>query len=155
MNNNQNNYYYDSLPWVEKYRPKTLNDMIGHDLIIKTLSKFIVKSELPHLLFFGPAGIGKTSLIHACIRNIYKEGTNKLMFLELNASDDRGIDIVRKNIKEFSSTKSPTGEIRIVILDEADSMTTDAQAALRRIIEIYTHNIRFCLICNYVTRYSI
>jgi replication factor C subunit 3/5 len=142
----------DNLPWVEKYRPNSLNEMVSHEEIIQVLNKLIDNSKLPHLLFYGPPGTGKTSAIVACAKKMY--GNNyKSMALELNASDDRGIDVVRDQIKEFAGTRKlfSTG-IKLVILDEADAMTTDAQSALRRIIEKYTSNTRFCMICNYVNK---
>lgn len=120
---------------------------------------------LPHLLFYGPPGTGKTSSILAIAKQIYGSGYRN-MVLELNASDDRGIDVVREQIKNFASTTSVFGpglaqrdgqgaaKYKLIILDEADSMTQTAQAALRRIIEKYTKNVRFCLICNYATRIS-
>lgn len=141
-----------NLPWVEKYRPDSLEEMKGHEEIITVLNKLIDSSKLPHLLFYGPPGTGKTSTIVACAKKMY--GPNyKSMALELNASDDRGIDVVRDQIKNFAGTRKlfSTG-VKLVILDEADAMTTDAQAALRRIIEKYTSNTRFCMICNYVNK---
>lgn len=139
-----------SLPWIEKYRPQSLDDLISQEHIVETVRKFIAKSSLPHLLFYGPPGTGKTSAILACAREIYGDSMRS-MVLELNASDDRGIDVVRDQVKAFASTRSifSTG-FKLIILDEADSMTSAAQAALRRVIEKYTKNARFCLICNYV-----
>jgi len=142
----------DSLPWVEKYRPTSFNDLISHDNIIKTLDKLINSNKLPHLLFYGPPGTGKTSTILAAARKMNGPSYQNLI-LELNASDDRKINVVREEIKDFASTKKifDTG-IKLVILDEADAMTQDAQAALRRIIEKYSTNTRFCLICNHVNK---
>ncbi|ORY92028.1 replication factor C subunit 3 [Syncephalastrum racemosum] len=142
----------DNLPWVEKYRPKTLDDLVSHEDITSTIEMFIDAGRLPHLLFYGPPGTGKTSTILACARKIYGEKF-KSMILELNASDDRGIDVVREQIKNFASMRTiwSTG-FKLIILDEADSMTTAAQAALRRVIEKYTKNVRFCIICNYVSK---
>lgn len=134
-----------SLPWIEKYRPKTMDDMIDHDEKINTLKNLIQKNELPHLLFYGPPGTGKTSLILAVAREMYGSEF-KMHILELNASDDRGIDIVRNKIPNFVKTKS--NKLRLVILDEADAMTQDAQSALRRVMEQYINTSRFCLICN-------
>ena len=141
-----------TLPWVEKYRPKDLNELIAHEEIISVLNKLIESNKLPHLLFHGPPGTGKTSTIKACAKKMFGEHISS-MVLELNASDDRGIDVVREQIKEFAGTKKlfSTG-VKLVILDEADAMTQDAQAALRRVIEKYTSNTRFCLICNYVNK---
>lgn len=141
-----------SLPWVEKYRPSTLSELIAHEDIISILNKLIDSSKLPHLLFHGPPGTGKTSTIIACAKKMYGDHYSS-MTLELNASDDRGIDVVRDQIKEFAGTKKLfSSGVKLIILDEADAMTQDAQAALRRVIEKYTSNTRFCLICNYVNK---
>jgi len=141
----------DSLPWVEKYRPKTLEDLVSHEHIISTIEKFIATDHLPHLLFYGPPGTGKTSTILACARQLYKPQHFNSMVLELNASDDRGINVVREQILSFASTRTIfKAGFKLVILDEADAMTNDAQNALRRVIEKFTENVRFCLICNYL-----
>lgn len=142
----------NNLPWIEKYRPSSLDQLVSQKNIIKTLNKFIDADALPHLLFYGPPGSGKTSAILASAKRIYGDNF-QLMVLELNASDSRGIDEVRTRIKEFSDTKNFfVSGIKLVILDEADNMTKDAQAALRRVIEKYTKNVRFCLICNYISK---
>lgn len=149
----QNQENIANLPWVEKYRPATLNDLISHEDIITTIKKFIDQNQLPHLLFYGPAGTGKTSTILACARKLYTPAQFNSMVLELNASDDRGINIVRGEIMNFASTRTIFGSgYKLIILDEADAMTTDAQNALRRIIEKYTDNVRFCIICNYLSK---
>ncbi|GAA5996973.1 replication factor C subunit 3 [Rhodotorula paludigena] len=146
----------DALPWVEKYRPATLDDVVAHKDIISTIDQFIAKNRVPHLLFYGPPGTGKTSTILAVARKIY--GDRSIMrnnCLELNASDDRGIDVVREQIKSFASTRvqgSAGLGFKLIILDEADMMTQQAQSALRRVIEQYTKNVRFCIICNYVNK---
>lgn len=141
-----------ALPWVEKYRPNSLDELIAHTDIISILHKLIDSQKLPHLLFHGPPGTGKTSTILACAKKMYGEHYQS-MCLELNASDDRGIDVVRDQIKEFAGTKKLfSSGIKLIILDEADAMTNDAQAALRRVIEKYTSNTRFCMICNYVNK---
>lgn len=116
------------------------------------MTKLIDNEKLPHLLFYGPPGTGKTSTILACAKKMYGNNYHS-MILELNASDDRGIDVVRDKIKEFAGTKKlfNTG-IKLIILDECDNMTNDAQSALRRVIEKYTSNTRFCLICNYINK---
>lgn len=137
------------LPWIEKYRPETLNDMIDHAEKINTLRSLISKNELTHLIFYGFPGTGKTSLILACAREMYGDQYNRYI-LELNASDDRGIETVRKKIPDFVKTTS--NKIRLVILDEVDAMTNDAQSALRRVIEKYSKNSRFCLICNNINK---
>jgi len=144
----------DSLPWVEKYRPKDLSELVSQDHIISTLQNLIDSNKLPHLLFYGPPGTGKTSTILACARKINGAAYQNLI-LELNASDDRGINNVREEIKDFASTKRIFDKgIKLVILDEADAMTNDAQAALRRVIEKFTSNTRFCIICNYINKIS-
>lgn len=144
----------DSLPWVEKYRPKNLSQLLAHQHIVNTLMKYIEKRNFPHLLLYGQPGVGKTSTILACIKELYGK-LNQFMVLELNASDDRGIDIVRNRIKQFAESSVPfqqqSFEFKVVILDEADAMTKDAQAALRRMMEKYSKNTRFCLICNHVS----
>ncbi|KAJ7642750.1 P-loop containing nucleoside triphosphate hydrolase protein [Mycena polygramma] len=142
----------DNLPWVEKYRPVTLDDVVSHKDITGTIEKFIEKNRLPHLLFYGPPGTGKTSTILAVARRIYGSEYRK-QILELNASDDRGIDVVREQIKQFAETRTLFSKgYKLIILDEADMMTQQAQAALRRVIEQYTKNVRFCIICNYVNK---
>ena len=140
------------LPWVEKYRPNSLDDLISHKDIISTIQRFISEDKLPHLLFYGPAGTGKTSTILAVAKQLYAPKEFHSMVLELNASDDRGIGIVREQILGFASTRTVfKSKFKLVILDEADAMTNDAQNALRRVMEKYTENTRFCLICNYLT----
>lgn len=142
----------NNLPWVEKYRPKSLEDLISHKDIVNTIQRFIKEDKLPHLLFYGPPGTGKTSTILAVARQLYSPNEFNSMVLELNASDDRGIGVVRNQILGFSSTRTIfKSKFKLVILDEADAMTNDAQNALRRIMEKYTENTRFCLICNYLT----
>ncbi|XP_037536141.1 replication factor C subunit 5 [Nematolebias whitei] len=142
-----------NLPWVEKYRPQTLDELISHKDILSTIQRFISEDKLPHLLFYGPPGTGKTSAILACARQLYKDKEFNSMVLELNASDDRGIDVVRGPILSFASTRTIFKKgFKLVILDEADAMTQDAQNALRRVIEKFTENTRFCLICNYLSK---
>ncbi|XP_034949430.1 replication factor C subunit 5 isoform X1 [Chelonus insularis] len=142
-----------NLPWVEKYRPSTLNDLISHEDIIRTINKFIDENHLPHLLLYGPPGTGKTSTILACAKKLYTPAQFNSMVLELNASDDRGIGSVRGQILSFASTGTMyKSGFKLIILDEADAMTNDAQNALRRIMEKYTDNVRFCIICNYLSK---
>jgi len=142
-----------NITWVEKYRPGALQDLISHEDIINTIRKFLHEDKLPHLLFYGPPGTGKTSTILACAKEIYKPKEFNSMVLELNASDDRGINVVRGQILNFASTRTIFNSgFKLVILDEADAMTNDAQNALRRIIEKFTDNVRFCLICNYLSK---
>ncbi|OBA19195.1 P-loop containing nucleoside triphosphate hydrolase protein [Metschnikowia bicuspidata var. bicuspidata NRRL YB-4993] len=139
----------ENLPWVEKYRPSSLEEVYGQEEIVNTVRKFVHEGKLPHLLFYGPPGTGKTSTITALAKEIY--GPNyKNMVLELNASDDRGIDVVRNQIKDFASTMQIFSRgFKLIILDEADAMTAVAQNSLRRIIERYTKNTRFCILANY------
>lgn len=139
--------------------------MSGHHDILATINKFVDSNRLPHLLLYGPPGTGKTSTILALARRIYGADNMRQMVLELNASDDRGIDVVREQIKTFASTKQiftlgasalRTGiaGFKLIILDEADAMTNTAQMALRRIMEKYTANTRFCIIANYSHKLS-
>ena len=137
------------LPWVEKYRPKNINEIISHDQNIETIKKLLLGESLPHLLFYGSPGTGKTSTIMALSKEIYGKNV-RLMVMKLDASDDRGINSVREDIKGFAEKSNMFQKgVKLIILDEADSMTFDAQFALRRIIEKYSESIRFCLICNY------
>jgi len=137
------------LPWIEKYRPKKMCDIISHDQNIETIKKLLLNNALPHLLFHGSSGTGKTSTIMTLANEIYSNNI-RLMVMKLDASDDRGINSVREDIKGFAEKSNMFIKgIRLIILDEADSMTFDAQFALRRIIEKYSSTIRFCLICNY------
>ena len=137
------------LPWVEKYRPDSINDIISHDQNIKTIKKLLMSKSLPNLLFHGYSGTGKTSTIMAIAKEIYGHNI-RLMVMKLDASDDRGINSVREDIKGFAEKSNMFQKgVRLIILDEADAMTFDAQFALRRIIEKYASTIRFCLICNY------
>eukprot|EP00970_Alexandrium_tamarense_P002080 scaffold278_cov194-Alexandrium_tamarense.AAC.37 len=173
-------------PWVERYRPKSLQDVSHQGEIISTLKNAVETNRLPHLLFYGPPGTGKTSVALALCRQLFEPSQLRRRVLELNASDERGISVVRDKIKHFASlaigtnanTKSaksyfkkggdnddnkmdvdtettkkyPNPPFKIIILDEADTVTRDAQAALRRVIEAYSKVTRFILICNYVTR---
>lgn len=142
----------DFLPFVEKYRPTSLDDLVSQSHIVTTINRLIDANRLPHLLFYGPPGTGKTTTILALAQRLYGPAFSS-MTLMLNASDDRGIDVVRDQIKNFAGTRKlfSTG-VKLVILDEADAMTNDAQFALRRVIEKYVKNTRFCLICNYVSK---
>lgn len=146
----------DRLPWIEKYRPNSLQEILSHRDIIHTTERFIEEGRLPHLLLYGPPGTGKTSTILACCRRMY--GSNyKPMVIHLNASDERGIEIVRQRIKDFANTLNflQKEQAKMVILDEADSMTEDAQLALREIVVNHSYNTRFCLICNNVNRITV
>ena len=137
------------LPWIEKYRPENLNNIISNEQNLTILKNMLNGGSLPHLLFHGTSGTGKTSTIMALAKELYKNNIN-LMVMKLDASDDRGINSVRDEIKGFADKKNMFQKgVKLIILDEADSMTFDAQFALRRIIEKYSESTRFCLICNY------
>lgn len=137
--------------WTEKYRPKFLKEMIGQQEIISRLSAFVSAKSLPHCLFAGPAGCGKTTATLAIASEMYKDHW-KNNFLELNASDERGIDTIRVKVKEFARIIPMGGIFKIIYLDEADSLTTDAQHALRRMMEKYSETARFVLSCNYSSK---
>ena len=136
--------------WTEKYRPQVLDDMVNQTDIVSRLKNFVKEKSLPNLLFVGPAGIGKTTSILAMARDLYGPGY-KNYILELNASDERGIDVIRDKVKNFARTAAIASDVtfKILIMDEADSLTKAAQHALRRTMEIYTRTCRFCLIGNY------
>jgi replication factor C subunit 3/5 len=139
----------DYLPWIEKYRPDTFSGIISNEQNLTILKNMLNGNALPHMLFHGTSGTGKTSTIMALAKQLYKNNIN-LMVMKLDASDDRGINSVREEIKGFAEKKNMFQKgVKLIILDEADSMTFDAQFALRRIIEKYSETTRFCLICNY------
>jgi len=187
INNNNNNPIINNpkkskLPFIEKYRPNQISEIISHEEILKTINTFIQNKSIPHFLFYGPPGTGKTTCALALSKQLYGD-SYRSMTLELNASDERGINIVRQKIKDFCGAigtfsmniiKSNNNNInnnnngnnnnnnnnynnifKLVILDEADMMTNDAQNALRRIMEKYTKNSRFILICNQVNKIHI
>ena len=141
----------DNIPWIEKYRPTTINAVIGNKNIKDALLSYLKLKTLPHLLLHGPSGTGKTSIINSYAKQAYGEYYG-MMVLQINASEERGIEIIRNKVKNFVISKSIylKQPFKLVILDEADSMTFSAQSMLRRIIEDYTENARFCLICNKV-----
>lgn len=138
-------------PWVEKYRPQKLDDVVGQEAIINRLEKYVGEESMPNLMFTGPAGVGKTTTAIALVKSILGEYW-KQNFLELNASDARGIDTVRNNIKSFCRLKPVGAPFRIIFLDEVDNMTKDAQHALRREMEMYTKTASFILSCNYSSK---
>jgi len=146
-------------PWVDKYRPKVLNDVAHQQEAIDSIRQAISSGNLNHMLFYGPPGTGKTSTILAAANELYGP-LRKRRVLELNASDERGISVVRNKIKQFAKSAVGTKKIegypcppyKLIILDECDSMTSAAQNALRRTMEEYSMTTRFCLICNYVTK---
>jgi len=138
-------------PWVEKYRPQKLEDVVGQEHIIKRLEKYVDDKSIPNLMFTGPAGVGKTTSALALVKLILGEYWRQ-NFLELNASDARGIDTVRNDIKNFCRLKPVGAPFRIIFLDEVDNMTKDAQHALRREMEMYTKTASFILSCNYSSK---
>jgi len=148
--------------WAEKYRPKFLKEIINQDEIKKRLKGFIEAGTMPHLLFAGPPGTGKTTAALVLINELLsdfdvfgrKEDTlqTNVPYLELNASDERGINVVRERIKNFAHLMAINAPFRVIVLDEADSMTSDAQHALRRTMEKYSNTCRFILICNYSSK---
>src|SRR6056297_440756 len=137
--------------WIEKYRPESLDDVKGHENIVPRLRRYVEQDDLPHLMFAGPAGVGKTASAGAIARELYGDDWRE-HFLELNASDERGIDVVRDRIKNFARSSFGGVEYRIIFLDEADALTSDAQSALRRTMEQFSHNTRFVLSCNYSSK---
>ena len=140
------------LPWQEKYRPKSLSDVIGQKVIVEKLASFIKKGNFPSMIFAGTAGIGKTSSALAMAHDLYGDNIESA-FKELNASDTRGIDVIRGEVKEFAKTISLAKvPIKIIFLDEADALTADAQHALRRTMEKYASETRFILSANYASK---
>lgn len=140
------------LPWTEKYRPRKLDDIVGQAEVVKTLKAFAKSSNMPNMLFAGPPGVGKTTAALALAYELYGENA-KGNFLELNASDERGIDIVRGKIKDFARTIAMgDAQFKLIFLDEADALTQDAQHALRRTMELYSSASRFILSCNYSSK---
>ncbi|MDY6778805.1 MAG: replication factor C small subunit [Candidatus Nanohaloarchaea archaeon] len=137
--------------WTEKYRPDTLDEVVGHPSINERLKAFVKKEKVPHMLFSGPAGTGKTTSAIALAKDLYGDEW-KQNFMETNASDDRGIDVVRNQVKDFARTRPINADFKIIFLDEADALTSDAQQALRRTMEKFTESCRFILSCNYSSK---
>ena len=138
---------FDSL-WVEKYRPATLDEMILSKAIRDRFNEFKVTQQIPNILFLGNAGIGKTSLAKVIAKDIITDS----QYLYINASDENGIDTIRTSVTNFAKTRSIQGSLKIVILDEVDGLTIDAQRALRNTMEEYSSNTRFILTANYKHR---
>lgn len=138
--------------WTEKYRPQSFFEVKGQKEIVKRTEAFVKNQNMPHLLFAGPAGTGKTTLSLVIAKEMFKD-TWKENFLELNASDERGIDVIRVKVKDFARTKA-IGNVpfKIIYLDECDALTKEAQQALRRTMENYTQTCRFVLSCNYSSK---
>jgi len=137
--------------WVEKYRPKTLDEVVDQEEVVTRLKGYVERKNIPHLLFAGPPGTGKTASAIALARDLFGDVWRD-NFIEMNASDERGIDVVRHKIKEFARTAPINAPFKIIFLDEADALTADAQAALRRTMEMYSKICRFILSCNYISR---
>ncbi len=138
--------------WTEKYRPKKLSEVRGQEEITRRLEAFIKAKNFPHLLFAGPAGVGKTTAAMAMAKELYGD-TWQDNIMELNASDERGIDVVRVKIKDFARTRAVENvPFKVIYLDESDALTKEAQDALRRIMEDYTQTVRFILSCNYSSK---
>ena len=147
------------IPWVDKYRPKKLDDIVQQDEIKNILKQSLICGNIPHLLLYGPPGTGKTSTILACCYELYGPKIFSDRVIELNASDERGINVVRTKITDFArrslcnpDKNYPSPNFKIIILDEADAMTIEAQSALRKVIEEYSNTTRFCFICNYINQ---
>ena len=138
--------------WTEKYRPGTFADIKGQKEIVEKIKAFVESKNMPHLLFSGPAGVGKTTLSLVIARELFGENWRENT-LELNASDERGIDVVRVKVKDFARTKA-IGDVpfKLIYLDESDALTREAQQALRRTMENYTKTCRFILSCNYSSK---
>jgi replication factor C small subunit len=142
----------DSEIWTEKYRPAKFDEIVGQEDIVKRVKSLTGSMNIPHLLFAGPAGVGKSTLALVVVKELFGASW-KENYLELNASDERGIDIVRQKVKDFARTKSlSTIPFKVIFLDEADALTNEAQNALRRTMENYTTNCRFILSCNYSSK---
>ncbi|MBW2992427.1 replication factor C small subunit [Candidatus Woesearchaeota archaeon] len=138
--------------WIEKYRPQAFSELKGQKEIVKRVKAFVEQKNMPHMLFSGPAGVGKTTLALIVAKQLFKSAWHENL-LELNASDERGIDIIRNKVKDFARTRA-IGDVpfKIIYLDECDALTKEAQQALRRTMENYTQTCRFILSCNYSSK---
>ncbi|MEM2618347.1 MAG: AAA family ATPase, partial [Candidatus Hadarchaeales archaeon] len=138
--------------WVESYRPKTLREMVGQEEVVRRLQGFLEKKSLPNMIFAGPPGVGKTTAALCLARELYGEGWRQNL-MELNASDERKIETIRTKVKEYARSR-PVGTFpyKLLLMDEADALTNDAQHALRRMMEMYASTCRFILDCNYLSR---
>ena len=138
--------------WTEKYRPQTFEEVKGQQEIVEKVKAFVSTGSMPHLLFSGPAGVGKTTLSLVIAKQLFGENWRQNV-LELNASDERGIDVVRVKVKDFARTRA-LGDVpfKLIYLDESDALTKEAQQALRRTMENYTKTCRFILSCNYSSK---
>lgn len=134
--------------WVEKYRPETFDEIVGNTDVVDEIQAQVKSGDMPHMAFFGPAGVGKTTTATVIARELFGD-VNDTSFKELNASDERGIDVIRNKVKKFAGKKSLSGQHKVVFLDEADSLTPDAQQALRRVMEVYHDTCRFVITGNY------
>ena len=137
--------------WNEKYRPKTFDEVVGQKEIVSRLKAFVSAKNMPHLLFSGPPGSGKTTLALIIAKKLFGERWRE-NFLELNASDERGINVIREKVKDFARTKAFAGPFKIIFLDESDALTREAQQALRRTMEMFTATCRFILSCNAISK---
>ncbi|MEM1535182.1 MAG: replication factor C small subunit [Candidatus Pacearchaeota archaeon] len=143
---------YEDIVWAEKYRPQDFSEIYGQDEIVKRAKAFVEQRNMPHLLFAGPAGTGKTTLALVMVKKLFGKNWRE-NYLELNASDERGINVIREKVKDFARTKA-IGDVpfKIIFLDEADALTKEAQQALRRTMENFTSTCRFILSCNYSSK---